>query len=118
MDVIFIKASKKEIIITAAVLVICAAAAVCLYLFSPKGATAVVTYMSTDKTEEIRLDRDGVYYITENVSLPVTLRVENGAIRFENSQCPDHICENFGYISREGEYAVCMPAGLSVTVKE
>lgn len=112
------KVQKKELIIIAAVLLVCAAAAVCLYLFSPHGRTAIVSYIGTDKTEKIPLDKNGVYTITQDVKLTVTLRVENGAIRFENSQCPDHICENFGYISREGEYAVCLPAGLSVTVSE
>ena len=48
----------------------------------------------------------------EGAALPVTLEVKDGAVRFVNSVCPDHICENTGWLRLEGEAAVCAPAGF------
>ena len=58
------------------------------------------------------LSQDGVYPI-EGAALPVTLEV-----RFVDSVCPDHICENTGWLRLEGEAAVCAPAGVAVTVQQ
>ncbi len=53
-----------------------------------------------------------------DAALPVTLEVAGGAVRFIHSQCPDHLCEGFGWISHEGEWALCAPAGVLVRVEE
>ena len=63
------------------------------------------------------LSQDGVYPI-EGAALPVTLEVKDGAVRFVDSVCPDHICENTGWLRLEGEAAVCAPAGVAVTVQQ
>lgn len=46
------------------------------------------------------------------------LEVKDGAVRFVDSVCPDHICENTGWLRLEGEAAVCAPAGVAVTVQQ
>lgn len=79
------------------------------------GGVAVVSGPAIE-TQRIPLDADGVYRV--EAALPVTLRVKDGRIRFEASVCPDHVCEGFGWISNEGQQAVCMPAGVAVTVTE
>lgn len=81
------------------------------------GGIATVQVQGTESTIEIPLNKNKIYNI-ESGKLPVTLQVENGAIRFINSQCPDHICENHGYISYENESATCMPAGVVVMVQK
>ena len=63
------------------------------------------------------LDKDGTYEISEG-KLPVTLEVSEGRIRFINSRCPDHICEGYGWLSKEHDQAVCMPAGVVVSVEK
>lgn len=52
------------------------------------------------------------------VSGPYTihLEVKDGAIAFVDSPCPDHLCEQFGWLNEKDEYAVCMPAGAVVTI--
>ena len=79
------------------------------------GITAIVTIVGRE-TMYISLEEDGIYSI--DTELPVTLEVKDGAIHFINSLCPDHICENDGYLSREGEQATCMPAGVSVIIMD
>ena len=63
----------------------------------------------------ISLAKDGEYKIEGK--LPVTLEVKEGKIRFVRSVCPDHVCEGVGWIGTEGEQAICMPAGVSVTIQ-
>lgn len=76
---------------------------------------AQVNFDDGRRRMEIPLNEDNIYYI-DTEKFPVTLQVEGGAVRFINSQCPDHLCEGFGYISHEGETAICMPAGVAVMV--
>ena len=54
--------------------------------------------------------------LSDSYGVPVTLEIKDCSIRFYESQCPDHICENYGYISREGETAVCMPNRTVLTI--
>lgn len=85
-------------------------------LGSTGGKTAAVHIDNSDEVIRIELDKDGEYPITGG-KLPVTLAVKDGAISFVNSQCPDHICEGTGFISREGRTAICMPAGVAVIIE-
>lgn len=49
--------------------------------------------------------------------IPVAFEVKNGAIRFVDVQCPDHICESMGFISLESYLpAICMPNGVTLSV--
>lgn len=41
---------------------------------------------------------------------------ENQRIRFEQADCPDQICVNTGWISRPGQVAVCVPAGIILKI--
>ena len=47
----------------------------------------------------------------------IHLRVENGGIAFVDSPCPDHLCEGFGTLKNEGDWAACMPAKASLTIE-
>lgn len=99
------------------VLLVAVAAAIGIYYAAkPKGPVATVSFANGAETRQIRLDKDEVYTFAGDNDIPVTLRVENGSIFFENSQCPDHLCEGFGKLSHEGDYAICMPAGVSVNI--
>jgi len=33
-----------------------------------------------------------------------------------DSQCPDHVCEQFGWLDKDGAWAACVPAGVYVVV--
>lgn len=83
------------------------------FLPSSEQAVAVVTY-NGNTVAEIPLERSGTYTIEGD--LTATLVVENGKIRFVDSQCPDRICEAFGWIGNPGESAICAPARLAVQI--
>ena len=80
------------------------------------GKVAAVHIDNHDEVIRIELDKDGEYPITGG-KLPVTLVVKDGAIAFVDSQCPDHICEGTGFISRESRTAICMPAGVAIIIE-
>ena len=84
-------------------------------LLARPGESALVTVVDGESLT-IPLDQDEIYHI--DARLPVTLEVKDGRIRFIDSQCPDLLCEGFGFISSEGEQATCMPAGVNVTIVE
>lgn len=106
---------KKNILFALAVL----AAAGLLALWGMgrgAGAQAVVS-VAGGETRRLSLEKDGVYSI-EGAPFPVTLEVKDGAVRFVDSQCPDHLCEEFGWLSREHDQAICAPGGVVVTIEE
>ena len=53
-------------------------------------------------------------YLYEVGGYVVHLQVKDGAVAFQDSQCPDHVCEQFGWLSEEGAWAACVPAGVYV----
>ncbi len=60
------------------------------------------------------LDEDATYDIETESGYTVHLQVEDGAISFVDSPCPDHVCESFGCLSDENAFAVCAPAGVTI----
>ena len=41
---------------------------------------------------------------------------EKGRICFMEADCPDRVCVNTGWISRPGQVAVCLPAGVVIKI--
>ena len=105
-----------ELLFAAAVLLLAGAIALWRAHMGTPGAAARVTVDGRDEDVLLSLTEDGLYPI-EGARLPVTLEVADGRIRFIKSRCPDRICEHAGWLSREFDQAVCMPAGVSVTVE-
>ncbi len=81
------------------------------------GKTAVITQNNV-VLKRIRLDQ-----LTERFTMdyagqyPGTLEAENGSIRFSYAECPDQVCVHTGWISRPGQIAVCLPAGVIVKIE-
>ena len=67
-------------------------------------------------TENIPLDKD-YDYLYDVGDYVVHLQVKDGAIAFQDSQCPDHVCEQFGWLDKDGAWAACVPAGVYVVVE-
>ena len=106
---------RKNIIFVAAVL----AAAAVLWLVCRTGGsghTAVLRY--GDQQVEQRKDlRKNAEYDIDTGLYTIHLRVENGGIAFVDSPCPDHLCEGFGTLKNEGDWAACMPAKACLTIE-
>ncbi len=86
------------------------------FLFRPKAKGSSATASFPDGTQTtIPLDQDKRYDFQAN-GYGVHLVVEDGSIRFVESECPDHLCEGFGRLSHADQMATCLPAGVSVIV--
>ena len=106
---------RKNIIFIAAVLAVAAV----LWLVCRTGGsghTAVLRYGTPQTEQRIDLRRDADYDI-DTGRYTIHLRVENGGIAFVDSPCPDHLCEGFGTLKNEGDWAACMPAKASLTIE-
>ena len=66
-------------------------------------------------TETLPLDEDHDY-LYEVGSYVVHIQVKDGAAAFLDSQCPDHVCEQFGWLSEEDAWAACVPAGVYLQI--
>ena len=85
---------------------------------SPAGSQAVaVADFGMGAVETIPLDTDYDYYY-EVGDYIVHIQVKDGAAAFLDSQCPDHVCEDFGWLSRPGQWACCVPAGVYLSIEE
>ena len=96
--------------------VVLAAAVLLVFLLRPRSKTeplAAVVDFGDGITEVLPLDKD-YDYLYDVGSYVVHLQVKDGTISFQDSQCPDHVCEQFGQLSEEGAWAACVPAGVYV----
>ena len=76
---------------------------------------AELLYGDANTVQKFSLDKDAVYDIYTGY-LTVHIEVKDGAARFIDSPCPDHICENYGWISQEDQSATCLPARAVLTI--
>ena len=99
--------------------VILTAAVLLIFLLRPRSKTeplAAVVDFGDGITETIPLDEDHDYLYDVGDYI-VHLQVKDGAVAFLDSQCPDHVCEQFGWLSEQDAWAACVPAGVYVTVQ-
>lgn len=110
---------KRNIFFVLCVLMLAAGLFVFFNINRAQGAVAVVD-IANGKSFTISLAQDDIFYIdvTNGAKLDVTLEVKNEKIRFINSVCADHICGNFGWLSSEHDQAICLPAGVVVSVEK
>ena len=109
------KKALKTNLIFAGVLLAAALALFALLQLRPSGGTALLTYGEDGKTMEIPLDKDARYDVDTGI-YTIHLEVKDGAIAFVDSPCPDHLCEGYGWLSRQDDWAACLPARANVVV--
>jgi len=70
--------------------------------------------------EEIDLNNiteETMFSIEGNDEILVSIKTQNGKIRFESAQCSDLVCVRTGWLSKAGQTAVCLPARISIYIK-
>lgn len=76
---------------------------------------AELIYGDDNTTLSIPLDKNAVYDVDTGY-YTVHIEVADGAARFINSPCPDHVCESFGWLANENQTATCLPARAVLTI--
>ena len=107
------KQHKKLLINLVFAAIILAAAAVLLLVrkANQTGAPlcAELIYGDSNTRLTFSLEKDADYDVDTGY-LTVHIKIQDGAARFVDSPCPDHICESFGWLSEEDQTATCLPA--------
>ena len=69
---------------------------------------AELIYGDANTVQKFSLDNDATYDVDTGY-YTVHIEVKDGAARFVDSPCPDHICESFGWLSAEDDHrAPCL----------
>ena len=110
----WIKKNRRALLWWGGLALLLAAAAVWILVrqAAPRGSRAKI--VCGDTAEFYSLAEDGVFGLEADPSIRFEIR--DGAIRFIESDCPDHICENAGFLSRRGDTAACLPRRTVLTV--
>ena len=99
--------------------VVLAAAGLLFFLRSSRPGSAKLeaelTYGDANTVLPLSLAKDAVYDVDTGY-LTVHIQVQDGAARFVDSPCPDHICENYGWLREEDQSATCLPARAVLTI--
>ena len=111
---------KKNLIINIIfVVVVLAIAAVFLVVRNLHSASetlrAELIYGDNNTTMNLPLDVNDTYDVDTGY-YTVHIEIKDGAARFVDSPCPDHICEIFGWLSNEDQTATCLPARAVLTI--
>ena len=96
-----------------------AVAAAVIFMLLPQGEEALCAVVSIDGEDIAAVDLSNLErrsYSLESYGVGISLLTENGQICFLNSTCPDKICINSGWLSRDMDIDVCMPNRTSVIV--
>lgn len=110
----FFQKHRRDLVFTAALLAL-AAALFALTRGGP-GTVAVLRYGDPQTEQVIDLTKDARYDIDTGL-YTIHLQVADGGIAFVDSPCPDHTCEGFGTLRREGDWAACLPAKASLSIE-
>jgi len=65
-------------------------------------------------TQKIPMTEDREFYLLQNPLIRFAVR--DGAVGFIESDCPDKICVNTGFLRYNGQMAVCLPNRVSIRV--
>jgi hypothetical protein len=107
--------TPADAVVAAGVLLLAGALAASSGPSSGRSARAVVT-VGGEVVLEVPLDRDGRYGVAARLG-KVTLAVEGGAIRVEETSCSQRICVGMGAKRRPGELIACVPNALLVQLE-
>ena len=110
---------KTDVILVAGALLIALGAGL-WYQNKAGRAERNIAVITVDGKEYKRIDlaraEDQIIRLQEDAGVRVSFEVCDHRIRFVDVTCPDHICENTGFVFQEGQSAVCMPNRTSVWI--
>lgn len=89
-------------------------------LFAGAAGSDLTAVVSQDGQELARIKLTG---LAEPIVLPYgghypgVILAENGRIRFQEAECPDHVCVDTGWLSQSGGIAACLPARVLIRLE-
>ena len=111
-----LKSRKKEIIAVLVLVVIAVSSFVCIRLFAEGKGIFVKVYVNNKLSKTFDLGSDQEYFIETKVGYNLLI-IKNNKVRILDADCPNKICVDKGYISKNGESIICIPHHVVVTVE-
>ncbi len=110
---------KKNIIFTAIILIFCFITIALIQANQTEGNYAVINIVDSESIT-LELNENKIHYFTTQTGsmLDFTIEVSDNKARFINSVCPDHLCENYNWLSHSFDEAICAPAGVVLNISE
>ncbi len=103
---------KKEIIMTAVLLLLAVISLLFINLTRTDGSYAEVAENGA-VIAVYPLDKDGEYILADGKNVLV---IKDGCAYMASADCPDRTCQKTGKISKIGESIVCLPNKISVVI--
>ncbi|MDR2655574.1 MAG: NusG domain II-containing protein [Oscillospiraceae bacterium] len=101
-------------------LVIALFALILWLIFFPAKKKAAVAVISVNGQEFRRIALDSVagpYELPLDCQPPLALMIERGCVYVLWAECPDKLCIRAGKLRKNGDTAVCLPAGVVVRLE-
>jgi len=112
-------AGKKDVLIIAAALILCAVA---LLLFGKgRGGDTVRVYLDDELYKEASLKEDQIITVEQSNGSINEIRIQNGGVYMQYSTCDNQLCIHQGEITPEnaekrplGSWIICLPNRVTV----
>ncbi|HIZ55386.1 MAG TPA: NusG domain II-containing protein [Firmicutes bacterium] len=107
---------KRDALIAALIVLLAVAGGAWIYLTPDGTASYAKVYFDNHPVEYLDLSKDTDGLLTLSQQPNVHFEISDHKIRFADVNCPDKICEGFGWIFRPGETAVCLPNRVYIQI--
>jgi hypothetical protein len=99
------------------VIILIAVTNLLIYIGPTNGDATAVIIKNGKSIKELKLSEiKNRIEINNNGEYDVLIVAENGKIHFEEANCPDKVCIKTGWISKPGQSAACVPAGIIIKI--
>lgn len=85
-----------------------------------KPSDSLIAVITRDGKQITEIDLNKVQepqYIEITDGIKLTIEAEKGRIRVLDADCPDKICVKYGWLTKPGDQAICMPSKTIVSIK-
>lgn len=85
------------------------------YFSNQESSVFAEIYVKKELVARVNLDQDRIFHVHQ-LSPKVTFKVENGAIRIIDNNCPKKLCVQMGSISKPYENIICVPNRILIVI--
>lgn len=111
------KKIKRDVILIAALLLICIAAFLIINFVVKKDGITAVVKVDGNIVYMLPLDKNASVTVEGYQGGSNTVVIENGTVYMKDADCPDKLCEKTGKISKNGETIMCLPHRVVVEIQ-
>ena len=111
------KKIKRDIMLIATLIIVCAAAFLIINFVVKKDDITAVVKVDGNIVYMLPLDKNASVTVEGYQGGSNTVVIENGTVYMKDADCPDKLCEKTGKISKNGETIVCLPHRVVVEIQ-